>query len=78
MIFNQRKYTRLGIALIVLTLAYVFMSGPDNNNPQEFNEHIFSFQRITFAPLLILGTYIGFIFLILKKPKNACSDEKQK
>jgi hypothetical protein len=78
MIFDQRKYTWLAIALVLLTFAYVLMSGPANSNPQEFDENIFSFRRITLAPMLILGTYIGLVFLILKKPKNKCSDEKQK
>ena len=78
MIFTREKYTWLIVAMVLLTLAYVLMSGPANSNPHEFDENIFSFRRITLAPLLITGTYLGLIFLILKKPKNECSDEKQK
>lgn len=78
MLFDRKRYLGLFIALFLLILAYVLMSGPANNSPQKFNEGIFSFRRITLAPLLIIGTYTGLIVVILKKPKNACSEENKK
>lgn len=78
MLFGKKHYRRLIVALFLLILAYVLMSGADNNDPTKFNEAIFSFRRITLAPVLIIGTYIGLIILILKQPKNKCSEERQK
>ena len=78
MLFGRKKYLGLIITLFVLTLAYVLMNGPANSNPNQFDESLFSFRRITLAPLLIIGTYLGLIVLILKKPKITCSEEKQK
>ena len=46
------------------------MSGGANENPNEFNEAVFSFRRIRLAPTLVL---IGFgitIYSILKNPKK--------
>ena len=78
MLFDRKKYLWLIFALLLLTLAYVLMSGPDNHQPDKFDEHIFSFRRITLAPLIIIGTYFSLIFLILKQPKKRCSEEKRK
>jgi hypothetical protein len=70
MLFGKKKYIGLIVALFLLILAYVLMSGPANSNPQKFAQGIFNFQRITLAPVLIIGTYIGLIVLIMKQPKN--------
>jgi len=78
MLFDRKRYFWLAVILVLLTLAYVLMGRIDNRNPLEFNDSIFSFRRLTVAPLIILGTYSGLIVLILKKPKSKCSDEKQK
>jgi len=78
MLFDRMKYFRLIFALLLLTLAYVLMSGPANPNPDFFDTGIFSFQRITIAPLLLIGTYISLIFLILKQPKNGCQGKAKK
>ncbi len=78
MLFNQKKYLGLLTALLLLTLAFVLMSGPKHEVANEFDESIFSFRRITLAPLLLIGTYIGLIILILKRPKKICSEEKRK
>ena len=46
------------------------MIGGGSDNPDVFNEAIFSFRRITLAPILVL---IGFgiqIYAIMRKPKN--------
>jgi hypothetical protein len=54
----------------LLTLGFVLMSGGGSADRNVFNEDIFSFRRITLAPLVIIGSYIGFIWLILKKSSN--------
>ncbi|WP_225154628.1 DUF3098 domain-containing protein [Bradyrhizobium sp. NBAIM08] len=46
------------------------MSGGGSSDPNVFNEEIFSFRRITLAPLIVVGSYISLIWLILKKPSN--------
>lgn len=78
MLFDKKKYWWLIAAVVLLTLAYVLMSGPANSEASQFDESIFSFRRITLAPLLIVGTYAGLIYLILKRTKNACSERKGK
>jgi hypothetical protein len=67
MIFQKNKYIGLALIVSLLTLGFVLMSGGGSDDPNVFNEAIFSFRRITLAPLIIIGSYVGLIWLILKK-----------
>lgn len=70
MIFQKQKYIGLILIVGLLTLGFVLMSGGGSGDPNVFNEDIFSFRRITLAPVVILSSYIALIWLILKKTSN--------
>lgn len=70
MIFQKKQYIAWIIILGVLILGFILMSDGGSDNPEVFNEEVFSFRRITMAPILIVGSYIALIWLILKKPAN--------
>jgi len=70
MIFTKKKYLILMLILSLLILGFVLMSGGGSNDPNVFNPEIFSFRRITLAPLIILGSYTALMWLILKKSSN--------
>lgn len=65
-IFSRKKYFLFTLILIVLVVGFALLSGPE---PVEgkFNETMFSFRRITLAPIVILSAYGMLIFLIFKK-----------
>ncbi len=65
-IFNRKKYILLSIVIILLIFGFALMAGP-KSVPGEFNEAIFSFRRITLAPIIILGAYGCMIFIIFKR-----------
>lgn len=67
MIFQKKQYITLILILSLLILGFILMSGGGSNDPNVFNEGMFSFRRITLAPILIVGSYIALIWLILKK-----------
>ena len=70
-LFEKINYKILLIGLAVITLGFILMSGGSSNDPNVFNEEIFSFRRIRLAPTTVL---IGFgitIYAILKKSKKA-------
>jgi hypothetical protein len=55
---------------VVIALGFILMSGGANENPNVFNEDVYSFRRIRLAPTVVL---IGFgitIYSILKKSKS--------
>lgn len=70
MIFQKKQYIAWIIILGVLILGFILMGGGGSDDPEVFNEEVFSFRRITLAPILIVGSYIALIWLILKKPAN--------
>jgi hypothetical protein len=68
-LFGKQNYKILIIGLAVIALGFILMSGGANENPNVFNEDVFSFRRIRLAPTVVL---IGFgitIYSILKKSK---------
>jgi hypothetical protein len=51
-------------------VGYLLMMGGGSEDPNVFDPSIFSFQRITLAPIVVLLGY-GFIgYAIMHKPKN--------
>lgn len=70
MIFQKNKYIGLLLIVGLLTLSFILMSGGGSDDPNVFNEAIFSFRRITLAPIIIVSSYISLIWLILKKSSN--------
>ena len=70
MIFTKKKYLILLLIFSLLILGFVLMSGGGSNDPNVFNPEIFSFRRITLAPLIIIGSYSALIWLIFKKSVN--------
>lgn len=70
MIFHKKQYLTLILILSLLFLGFILMSGGGSDDPGIFNEEIFSFRRITLAPITVIGSYIALIWLILKRPAN--------
>lgn len=51
----------------LLALGYILMSGGGVEDPNEFSDAIFSFRRITLAPLMVLSGYSVIFYSILKR-----------
>jgi hypothetical protein len=68
----KENYTYLIIGFLILMVGFILMMGGKSPDPNVFNaKELFSFRRITLAPLVIL---IGFgfeIWAIMKKPKES-------
>lgn len=70
MIFQKKQYLTLILILGLLILGFILMSGGRSVDPSVFDTEIFSFRRITLAPITVIGSYIALIWLILKRPAN--------
>jgi len=66
--FDRKNYLLLIIGLVLLFLGFLLMIGGGSDDPNVFNEKIFSFRRITLAPILIIAGFVVEIFAIMKKP----------
>ena len=68
--FGRDNYLWVIIGLIFLLVGFLLMIGGGSDNPDVFNEAIFSFRRITLAPILVLVGFGIEFYAIMKKPKN--------
>lgn len=68
--FGKENYRLMLIGLALIALGFILMIGGGSDDPSKFNPDIFSFRRITLAPILVLAGYVVEIFAIMKKPKD--------
>lgn len=69
-LFTKENYKWMIIGLIVLAIGFFLMAGGKSADPNVFNDsEIYSFRRITLAPILIVGGLVIEIFAIIKKQK---------
>ncbi|WP_306641214.1 DUF3098 domain-containing protein [Sanyastnella coralliicola] len=73
--FQRQNYILMLIGMGVVILGFILMSGGGSDDPNVFSEEIFSFRRITLAPLVVLGGYGFIMYAIMKKPKTTDSAE---
>ncbi|WP_020568679.1 DUF3098 domain-containing protein [Neolewinella persica] len=66
--FGKDTYLWMGIGFALVILGMLLMSGGRGDDPAVFDESvIYSFRRITLAPIVILGGLGTVIYAILKK-----------
>ena len=68
--FGKINYTLMltGIGLIIL--GFMLMAGGKSEDPKIFNPEVFSFRRITLAPIVVMAGFILNIYAIVKKAKD--------
>jgi len=69
--FGKINFKLMLIGLAIIVLGYLLMVGGGSDDPNVFNPEIFSFRRITLAPLVLLAGYGVIFYAILKKHEDA-------
>ena len=67
---GRENYKLLAIGFAIIVIGFLLMLGGKSENPNEFSDDIFSFRRITLAPIVVLAGFIFEIWAIMKKPKE--------
>jgi hypothetical protein len=70
-LFDKENYMWMigGVALIFI--GFMLMSGGKSPDPHAFNyDEIYSFRRITLAPIVVLLGFAVEVYAIMKKPKE--------
>ena len=67
---GKENYRLMAVGFAIIVIGFVLMVGGGSDDPDVFNPEIFSFRRITLAPLLLLLGFIFEIYAILKKPSD--------
>jgi len=70
-LFDKRNFKFVGIGIGLMVLGFVLMIGGKTTDPNVYNpEELYSFRRITLAPILIIAGLIVQIYAILLKPNT--------
>lgn len=62
-----KNYLLLIVGAVIIVLGFVLMSGGTKATPEEFFYDIFSWRRITLAPILVILGFAFEIFAIMKR-----------
>ena len=69
LLFGKRNYRFLFLAIALIASGFILMSGGGSEDPNYFNEAIFSFRRIRLAPTLVLiGFGVAMYSILTKQP----------
>jgi uncharacterized SAM-binding protein YcdF (DUF218 family) len=67
----KENYIYLLIGFIIIVIGFTLMIGGRSDNPNIFNgEEIFSFRRITLAPIIVLAGFVFEMWAIMRKPSE--------
>ena len=64
---TRKNYILLLAGFGIILLGFVLMAGGGSDSPDEFNYAMFSWRRITLAPILVVGGFVMEIYAILKR-----------
>jgi hypothetical protein len=67
---GKENYRLMIIGCVIVLLGFILMTGGGSDDPNVFNEEIFSPRRITVAPITVMVGYIFVIYAILKRPSK--------
>ena len=65
--FTMKNYVMMLAGLLVIVLGFVLMSGGGEHTVTEFDESIFSFRRITLAPVVVIAGFVVVGVAIMKR-----------
>lgn len=69
--FDRDNYTWMIIGFLLIIIGFFLMSGGKSPDPTKFNyDEIYSFRRITLAPLVMMLGFVLEVYAIMKKPRQ--------
>ncbi len=64
---SKKNYLLMLVGFCVIVLGFVLMVGGGSSSPEEFDYSMFSFRRITLAPIVVLAGFAFEIYAIMKR-----------
>jgi uncharacterized membrane protein YedE/YeeE len=62
-----KNYRMLLLSAAIVLLGMILMAGGGSDSADTFNYEMFSWRRITLAPILVIGGYVMGIYAVLKR-----------
>lgn len=73
-LYDKTNYILMVVGVLFILVGFVLMAGGAHPDPKVFDaEAVYSFQRITLAPILIIIGFIIELVAVLKKPAQAAA-----
>ncbi|CAL1520582.1 DUF3098 domain-containing protein [Chitinophaga sp. MM2321] len=70
-IFPKENYKFMLAGIAVIVIGFLLMMGGDSNDPNSFKpEEVYSFRRITLAPIVIVLGLLVEVYAIMHRPKT--------
>lgn len=67
---GRENYKLLAIGFGIIIIGFLLMLGGKSPDPNKFSDNIFSFRRITLAPIVVLAGFVFEIWAIMKRPSG--------
>lgn len=64
---SMKNYVLLAAGLAVIIIGFALMAGGGSDSPEVFSYDVFSWRRITLAPILVVAGFAFEIYAILKR-----------
>lgn len=64
---GEKNLKLLAVGFVVIIIGFILMAGGGSDDPNVFNEDIYSFRRITLAPIVVLAGFVFEVYAIMKK-----------
>jgi len=68
--FERINFIIMLVGVVVIAIGYLLMMGGGSDDPNVFSEEIFSFRRLTLAPIVILLGFAIEVVAILYTPEK--------
>lgn len=68
--FTKKNYITILVGIVLLFLGFALMSGGGEHTATSFDESIFSFRRITLAPIVVVAGFVVVGVGIMKRFKS--------
>ena len=65
--FTKQNYYIMIAGVLLIVIGFALMAGGGTDNPTEWKEEIFSFRRITLAPIVVIGGFVVVLLGIMRK-----------
>ncbi|NLA24714.1 MAG: DUF3098 domain-containing protein [Bacteroidales bacterium] len=69
-VLEKQNYILLLIGFVIIVIGFILMVGGGTDDPAVFSDKIFSFRRITLAPIVVLLGFAIEVYAIMKKPSK--------
>lgn len=63
----MKNYVLIAVGMVIILIGLLLMAGGGSDDPNVFSYEMFSWRRITLAPILIVGGFAFEIYALMRR-----------